>query len=129
MGKIFLIDDDEVFNLLSKIQINLVVPDAEVVEFTSALAALEFLNSNSSAGRDLPRFIFLDVRMPEMDGFGFLDAIESSITLSALNIPIIMLTSSLHPADRKRAQSYKSILEYWEKPLSIKDFEKIKDRL
>ncbi len=67
--------------------------------------------------------IFLDIRMPRMDGFDFLE------TLAEMNIckhvKVVMLTSSTRSEDKARAFSYKAVVEYIEKPLTEQVIKKI----
>ena len=65
------IDDDPVNNFLSKVIIGKVLPDAIIYEFTKPIDALNFIES----GADVHDFItlFLDINMPIVDGWGFLE--------------------------------------------------------
>ncbi|TXK29865.1 response regulator [Pontibacter qinzhouensis] len=65
-----------------------------------------------------PELILLDINMPVMDGFEFLEALQQSADLSATAIRIVVLSSSTHYLDRIRAKSY-PVVDYVEKPLTI----------
>ena len=78
----------------------------------NVLRALKMISSQE----DCPDIIFLDIKMPGLDGFDFLDKLKK-LTLSK-NVKIVMLTSSLRPEDKLRAFSYKAVVDYLEKPLT-----------
>jgi CheY-like chemotaxis protein len=65
-----------------------------------------------------PELILLDINMPIMDGFEFLEALQQSAVLSAAAIRIVVLSSSTHHLDRVRAKSY-PVIDYVEKPLTL----------
>jgi CheY-like chemotaxis protein len=65
---------------------------------------------------DSPDVVFLDIKMPGLDGFDFLDKLKS--LAPSKNIKVVMLTSSLRPEDKLRAFSYKAVVDYLEKPLT-----------
>ena len=114
---IYLIDDDPIQNILSRKIIHDFNPNIKVIEFVNATKAIEHLKT----GQDLPDVIFLDLNMPEMDGWGFLDALQEN----HLSFPTALLTSSVDPSDRKRAGKYKNINVFIPKPLDIDELKRI----
>lgn len=121
---LWLIDDDELSNLLNKRIIERMYPNLEIVVFQNAemaLKALEELNCNN------PQVIFLDINMPIMNGFEFIREIEKR-KLDTSCIEIHMLSSSINPADKIKAISFNAVKSYITKPLSIQrliDFKNI----
>ena len=76
---------------------------AEVLEFDMATKAIEYLETNKDNGEMLPEIILLDISMPEMDGFQFLDRLALLPKCIEQSCCIIMLSSSLNPEDHQRA--------------------------
>lgn len=113
-----LIDDNQIDNYLTKTIIIKSNIAKKITTMTSALEALEYLISLKDNPSEYPDIIFLDIRMPEMDGFGFLDAY---IKLSEINnrSVIFMLSSSTDQNDIERALQYPVVKKYLNKPLKI----------
>ena len=91
----------------------------------SALDALEALKSDVRGPCSPPSLIFLDINMPMMNGWEFLDEynkLESSCKSKAI---IIMLTNSLNPDDRDRALANDAIIDFKTKPLTRTMLEEI----
>ncbi|MBC7381685.1 MAG: response regulator [Bacteroidia bacterium] len=109
MKKVLLIDDDPINNFVNKKLIQRLTDDIDITEFLTAEDALIYLNENN------PDMIFLDINMPEMDGWGFLEAYQQMKEQS----PVIILTTSIDPADRIRSESYKFVEGFFIKPLNI----------
>jgi CheY-like chemotaxis protein len=112
---VLLIDDNEINNYITKAIITKSNIAEKITEMTSAIDALEYLESLNNPS-EFPDVIFLDLRMPEMDGFGFLDAY---IKLSKTNkqSPVFILSSSTDQNDMQRALQYPVVKKYFSKPL------------
>ena len=85
----------------------------ELVEFSSAEAALDYLGSPDRPRLDL---ILVDISMPRMSGFEFADAYEQLYPEFKGDAKIYVLTSSIDPNDRRMAQAHPAITGFLEKP-------------
>jgi CheY-like chemotaxis protein len=74
--------------------------------------ALDYLADSLKGVFPIPDLIFLDINMPGMDGWDFLEAYENLIKDSKVKILVVMLTSSLNPDDREKAEQHKSIVAF-----------------
>lgn len=115
MKRIVLIDDDSTTNYLNKLIIEKSDLVDEVLSFDSAQEALDFFNQSNSA--DDQALVLLDINMPIMSGWQFLDQYQNLQNSKANKI--VILTSSINPADKLLAEERKGIMDYKSKPLSM----------
>ena len=87
----------------------------EVMTFTYADNALAHLRANPDLEVDV---IFLDINMPRMNGFEFLEAATSELGEGFAKVVVAMLTTSLNPGDHARARSFSVVKEFISKPLT-----------
>ncbi|WP_111670266.1 response regulator [Algoriphagus litoralis] len=118
---IFLVDDDPINNLINRRLLGKAGIGNQIEEFLSAQEALEKIKSIAS---DTSLLLFLDINMPVLNGWEFLDAYCS-------NFPdrkdtIVILSSSIDYQDRQKALEYPIVSGFLEKPLSL---EKINTQL
>jgi two-component system chemotaxis response regulator CheY len=113
-----LIDDELVSNFICRKVITKAYSDAEVQEFTSANNALEFIRSAFEEPKKNPAIVLLDINMPFVSGWDFLEAFAGLDNGIKNNLRIFMLSSSLDPADKKRAVANPYVVDYIEKPLT-----------
>ncbi|ACU58812.1 response regulator [Chitinophaga pinensis] len=115
--RVILIDDNEVDLLLHERLITLQQISRTVLAFNNANKALEFLSSNISLPRIPPTVLLLDIQMPEMDGFEFLDAFYSYPAKIKSQCHVIMVSSSLDYGDLSRTYANPMVFKLLKKPL------------
>lgn len=118
---VMLIDDNEIDNLINQKMIEAASIAENIYTHTGAKSAIEFLRNMEKldvAGEVLPDVIFLDIDMPLMDGFQFLDEFEKLSEVTKKKCRIVMLTSSINPQDFNRSKKYDNVKLYLNKPLS-----------
>jgi CheY-like chemotaxis protein len=120
--KVMIIDDTYVDRYVAERNLKKYGFAEEVVTKESAKSALEYLASLVEVPEQLPQLIFLDIRMPDIDGFGFLEAYEKLPEAVKSNCLVMMLSTSLNPSDHERAKASQYVNRFLNKPL---DKEKI----
>ena len=91
-------------------------PDREVQEFVYASEALEFLNQPFYSPIHL---ILCDINMPRMDGFEFADALETVFPDDGTRPRVVMMSNSISPDDRARAEAHPMIETFVSKPITL----------
>jgi CheY-like chemotaxis protein len=119
MNRYLLIDDDEVITMIHPAIIRRVDKDCHIDISKHSYEALEFLNKQFAEGNNPPDFIFLDINMPMMSGFQFLDKLSDQLIDFLKNSQVIMLSSSIDPRDIEKAKQYQIVKDFISKPLSI----------
>jgi CheY-like chemotaxis protein len=118
VNHVLLIDDDEVTNFLNKKIIEKIGGVKNITVATNGFKGIEIIRNISEDGAICPELILLDLNMPVMNGFEFLDIYDSIEFENKDNVRIIILTSSSNPADIKKIQERNLI--YMTKPLTEK---------
>lgn len=119
MHRFMLIDDDEIFNFLNQRILELSGIAGSIQIFTAARKALVWLQENEpSASEVWPEIILLDIRMPGMDGFEFLEQFAQLPVERLRQIKVFMLTSSIDERDKSKSLNYPFVYGYYSKPMS-----------
>ncbi|MFK7859559.1 MAG: response regulator [Granulosicoccus sp.] len=95
-----------------------------IIGFTYADEALDHLIENPQLEVSV---IFLDINMPRMNGFEFLEEASTRLGRDVAKVVIVMLTTSLDPDDENRARRFEAVKDFISKPLSYDDVRKVAD--
>jgi CheY-like chemotaxis protein len=118
-AEVIIIDDSEFDMLILKKMLNHFNLVEQVKGFTSPVSALFHLRENPP---EKPTLIFLDIMMPEMDGFKFIEVLFNDCSDAILkNITIHLISSTLDPKDIQRAQDEPRIISLIHKPVQSED--------
>jgi len=109
---IMMIDDDEATNFLHEIIINDAKCCNNLVIVDDAQKALEMLKKDVE-----PNILFLDINMPRMNGWEFLNVFEEIRKERNLNVRVIIFSTSLNPRDKEKALEYDDVC-FMSKPLT-----------
>lgn len=112
---VLLIDDSEPDRIYAGIVLGRSGLPFEVRDFESAADALALL----AASPQPPSLILLDINMPGMNGFAFLEAYEKLPEAHRRNTVVVMLSSSPADSDRQRAMAHAVVKDYVVKPLTV----------
>jgi len=122
---VMLVDDNEIDNIINEKIIEANSFAEKILVFQTGQEALEYLKDNQDKETDLPEIVFLDINMPIMDGFQFLEDFEQFSEMVLDKCKIIMLSSSISPKDIDRAASSRYVKKYLNKPLNARYLEAI----
>lgn len=123
MKHILLIDDNDIDNYVTNHVITKSQRAEKITIKNSGVAALEYLVSIERNATEFPEVIFLDVRMPVMDGFQFLDELIKLSGITNNQCQVVMLSSSSDQSDIDRAFTYSVVKKYLVKPFKIEMLE------
>ena len=115
IGTLMMIDDNAIDQMLYKRIVKRSGVAEKVISFNLAEDALAHLQANLD---NLPDMILLDINMPRMDGFEFLEAANHTFG-AQFSVVVVMLTTSLDPRDMERARSFDAVKRYIDKPLTV----------
>lgn len=124
-NSICIIDDDDiyVFALKKILQLNNLCEN--ILIFKNGEEAIHYFNNFDKNTGELPDLILLDINMPIMDGWEFMDEYIKLKPQIDKYIPIYIVSSSINHSDVTKARSYNDVSDYLIKPLKVTDLKRI----
>ncbi|MDQ3393323.1 MAG: response regulator [Bacteroidota bacterium] len=122
LNRILLVDDDELFNYIHKEILKNLKVAGKIEVAINGREALKFFKEDNA--EQYPDLVLLDIDMPIMNGFEFLQEMSDNFKNILETTKVIMLTSSLNERDMKKANEY-NVSGYLNKPLTIEKFKEI----
>ncbi|SHK24175.1 Response regulator receiver domain-containing protein [Maribacter aquivivus] len=123
LNTILLVDDDDASNFLHSIFINKLDMDVNINSALNGQEAIDFILGKGQEKLELPCMVMLDLRMPVMDGWQFMDAYEELVPKKLKDqITIVLVTISDNKEDKERAVANQYIADFAQKPLSDETF-------
>ncbi|OEY73922.1 response regulator [Salegentibacter salarius] len=125
MLEVIIVDDDQIVVFIQKKMISNHEIASNPVCFNKADDALNYLNEQQQPRNKKDFLIFLDINMPNMNGWDFLDCLENNEQKSSYHV--VMVTSSINKEDKEEAKKYSMVRLFIEKPIRSSDCEKVKE--
>ena len=132
---ILCVDDDPITLMLCKMVISKSSFATEIITAQNGEEALNYfddlkLNNLGAEIKKYPSLVFLDLNMPVMDGWEFLDHFSKEEYTSAFKkTKVIVLSSTIDPNDIEKSKTYPMVLDFLSKPITKEIVENLKERL
>jgi CheY-like chemotaxis protein len=125
---IMCVDDDPITLMLFKKVVQKASFAKEITNAMNGEEAIRYINS-ITAEETKPQLIFLDLNMPIMGGWEFLDLFNNSNYYHLNNTKVIILTSTIDPEDIRKSKSYSNVIEFLSKPITVEKLNYLKTKL
>ena len=126
INSVCIIDDDSIYVYIVKRLMDECNFCDSIIEFENGKEGIEGI-IDLNATKKLPNIIFLDLSMPIMSGWEFLDAFAKTEISNKEDIKIIVMSSSINPNEIEMIKAYPMVTDYIVKPITPSDLDKIKD--
>lgn len=121
---ILIIDDDEINNFIAAKLIDKIPPRAKVSTCVNGQEGINYVKEKLNNQNEFPDIIFLDINMPLMNGWEFLEEYETIKNDIKKKVTINMLSSSVYNDDITKAETFTTVNKFISKPLTV---DKIRD--
>ncbi len=127
---ILCVDDDPITLMLCKKVINKASFSNEIITAKNGEEALHYFDElKQNNEKKVPQLIFLDLNMPIMGGWEFLDSFNNENYSNFNSVKIIILSSTIDPEDLKKAEKYPAVIDFLPKPITTSMLEYIIDKI
>lgn len=125
INRLAVIDDDTVDQIAVKRYCKIGQLADDVVAFSDAESAIDYLSEFSDSNEDIPDVIFLDINLPKLDGWDFLEHYSEIAPDLDKDISIYMFSSSISEMDTAKARGSKWVKDYIYKPISLEKLKRV----
>jgi CheY-like chemotaxis protein len=122
MGILCIVDDNELDLRIMKLNLIKYPVFKHVLYFYGGLQLIKYLEDNKTDGSNLPDIIFLDLNMPQFNGWNVLDALETLYSSLCKQVAVYVVSASIIPKDINRALSYDFVKDFIAKPVTKDTF-------
>lgn len=127
---ILCVDDDPITLMLCKMVISKVSFSNEIATAKNGEEALKYFDTiKTSSNINKPQLIFLDLNMPVMNGWEFLESFSTEAYSEFHDTKIIILSSTINPEDLEKSKKYPMVIDFLSKPISRQMLEFLKDKI
>ncbi len=129
IAKIMCVDDDPMTLMLNKLTLKKCNFCQDALTAENGKIAIEYFEQQLNLPlekRELPDLIFLDLNMPEMNGWEFLNAYLKEYMAVQPELKVVILSSTVDPDDRERAIKNPLVIDFISKPLTIRRLDELK---
>ncbi|MBD3582586.1 response regulator [Flavobacterium selenitireducens] len=127
LQKILCVDDDPITLMLYKMVISKAEFAEQVDTAQNGEEAIAYFDGLLKSGAEHPKLIFLDLNMPVMGGWEFLDLFSTSKYEAFSTVKVIVLSSTIDPQDIEKSKSYKQVIDFRSKPISKEMLSELQD--
>jgi len=129
LKKVFCIDDDPITLMLCKKVMQRVEFAHEIETLQNGVEAVDFFdNQQNSNQENIPELIFIDLNMPIMNGWEFLDIYLKKEYNKKFKTHFIILSSTIDPKDVQKSKSYPMVIDFLSKPITKTMLEELKSK-
>jgi CheY-like chemotaxis protein len=119
------IDDDEIYTFTIKRIIKAADITEKTLFFENGQAALDFFTANKNNPTVLPELVLLDLNMPVLDGWQFLERFVTLVPHLDKKITVYIVSSSIDEADYRRAAAIEQVSDFMVKPVSVQQLKEL----
>ena len=122
IGTICIVDDDRIYQIATRKMLERITAAKNILIFSNGEEAFQYLSESASDKDALPDIIFLDINMPLMNAWQFLEAYTEIKPQLSKPITIYVISSSISEIDIQRAKNIEDVKDYYVKPITMDQY-------
>lgn len=121
----YIVDDDDIYQFMASRTIKMTNMVNAIKTFPNGKSAVDYILTHSEDSETLPDVIFLDINMPIMNGWEFLEEFNRIKSLLKKDIKVCMVSSSIDEVDIRRAEENENVYKFMSKPVKQQKFQEV----